>query len=57
MLGPFLQPDSLIPQPGNLQAWNRYAYVYNNRLRYMDPTGTALAIDVALLVPKFVAYG
>jgi len=28
-----------VPEPGNPQALNRYAYVLNNPLRYVDPTG------------------
>jgi len=38
-LGRFISPDSIIPDPGNPQGLNRYAYVRNNPLRYMDPTG------------------
>jgi RHS repeat-associated protein len=38
-LGRFLQPDPIVPEPGNPQALNRYAYVYNNPLRYTDPSG------------------
>jgi RHS repeat-associated protein len=38
-LGRFLQPDPLVPEPGNPQALNQYAYVYNNPLRYTDPSG------------------
>lgn len=39
VLGRFIQPDSVIPniyQPQNL---NPYAYVLNNPLKYIDPTG------------------
>ena len=38
-LGRFLQPDPLVPELGNPQSLNRYAYVYNNPLRYTDPSG------------------
>jgi RHS repeat-associated protein len=38
-LGRFLQPDPIVPEPGNPQALNRYAYVYSNPLRYTDPSG------------------
>ncbi len=52
-LGRFLQPDPLVPEPGNPQALNRYAYVYHNPLRYTDPSGHAACIDegCALLAP------
>jgi RHS repeat-associated protein len=38
-LGRFLQADTIVPEPGNPQSLNRYAYVYNAPLRYTDPTG------------------
>jgi RHS repeat-associated protein len=38
-LGRFLQPDTVVPEPGNPQSLNRYTYVYNNPLRYIDPSG------------------
>lgn len=28
-----------MPNPGDPQAWNRYGYVLNNPLRFVDPTG------------------
>ena len=34
-----MQPDSLIPDPSNPQAWNRYSYVANNPVNFNDPTG------------------
>lgn len=40
-LGRFIQPDSIIPDPANPQAFNRYSYVINNPVRYTDPTGHA----------------
>jgi len=39
MIGRFLQPDSVVPDPSNPQSLNRYSYVLNNPLRYTDPTG------------------
>jgi len=39
VVGRFLQPDTTVPNPGNPQSLNRYTYVYNNPLRYQDPTG------------------
>jgi RHS repeat-associated protein len=35
----FAQADPFIPEVTKLQAFNRYSYVYNNPLRYTDPTG------------------
>jgi RHS repeat-associated protein len=48
-LGRFTQPDTIVPEPGNPQALNRYAYVLNNPVRYTDPTGM-------LTFPCFVMY-
>ncbi len=38
-LGRFISADPLVPEPGNPQALNRYAYVFGNPLKYVDPTG------------------
>ena len=43
-VGRFLSPDTLVPDPKNPQALNRYSYVYNNPLRYNDPSGHAAPI-------------
>jgi RHS repeat-associated protein len=37
--GRFAQADTLIPSPGNSQSWDRFAYVYNNPVRFSDPSG------------------
>ena len=39
LIGRFAQADSIVPEPGNPQSLNRYAYVLNNPLKYIDPTG------------------
>lgn len=37
--GRFLSPDITIPNPGLTQSYNRYAYVNNNPLSFIDPSG------------------
>ena len=37
--GRFVQPDTIIPQQQGVQAWDRYAYVNNNPVKYADPSG------------------
>jgi len=37
----FIQPDTLVPDPGDPQALNRYSYAANNPVRYTDPSGHA----------------
>ncbi|MEW6085796.1 MAG: RHS repeat-associated core domain-containing protein [Chloroflexota bacterium] len=38
-LGRFIQPDSIVPNPANPQAYNRYSYTINNPILFTDPTG------------------
>jgi len=38
-IGRFVQADTIVPNAGNPQALNRYAYTLNNPVRYTDPTG------------------
>jgi len=38
-LGRFLSPDPYVQDPTYSQSLNRYSYVWNNPLRYTDPTG------------------
>ncbi|MBI4267637.1 MAG: hypothetical protein HY662_02515 [Chloroflexi bacterium] len=38
-LGRFISADTIIPSYLNPQSLNRYTYVYNNPLKYIDPTG------------------
>jgi len=39
LLARFTSADSIVPDPGNPQAWDRYAYGLNAPTRYTDPTG------------------
>ena len=39
VLARFTQPDTVVPSASNLQAYNRYSYVNNNPLKYVDPSG------------------
>jgi RHS repeat-associated protein len=38
-LGRFISADTLVPNPANPQAFNRYSYVFNNPLRFTAPSG------------------
>ncbi len=55
ILGRFLSPDSIVPGAGNPQAFNRYAGMLNNPLRYRDPSGHDPEDAIAFLAG--VAYG
>ena len=39
VIGRFIQPDTLIPNPFDPQSYDRYAYARDNPFRYVDPTG------------------
>lgn len=39
VLGRFISPDTIVPNPRDPQDFNRYSYVNNNPLNYIDPTG------------------
>jgi len=45
-VGRFLSPDPLVQFPLNPQSYNRYAYAFNNPLRYIDPSGFDLFGDI-----------
>jgi RHS repeat-associated protein len=51
-LGRFIQADTIVPDPLDPQALNRYSYVLNNPILYTDPSGhfsfVAFAIGAAI---------
>jgi RHS repeat-associated protein len=49
-LGRFVSADSIVPEPGDPQDFNRYAYVRNNPLRYRDPNGHCAWCPFALVL-------
>ena len=38
-IGHFIQADTVVPESQGVQAWNRYAYVTYNPVKYIDPSG------------------
>jgi RHS repeat-associated protein len=44
-LGRFIQPDSIIQNPGNPQNLNRFSYVVNRPLNFVDPSGHIYLCD------------
>jgi RHS repeat-associated protein len=41
VLGRFISADTIVPRPGDPQAFNRYAYARNSPLNRIDPSGHA----------------
>lgn len=39
VIGRMISADPFVPEPGDLQSYNRYTYVNNNPLSYTDPSG------------------
>ena len=48
-LGRFIQPDTLVPDPLNPQAWNRFSYCGNNPATYADPSGRVWWVPLAFI--------
>jgi len=57
VIGRFIQPDKLVQSPDNLQNFNRYSYVYNNPLKYTDPTGNWTGWDDVAVIGVGFGYG
>ncbi len=45
LLGTMFSPDNHVQNPYSTQAFNRYAYAYNNPLKYTDPSGEFVVVD------------
>ncbi|MBS3992185.1 MAG: VCBS repeat-containing protein [Bacteroidetes bacterium] len=51
----FLQPDNFVQDPYNTQNYNRYGYVLNNPLKYIDPSGEVITLGTAVLIGALVS--
>ncbi len=60
-LGRFISPDTIVPNPGNPQALNRYTYANNSPLTYIDSDGhfafVPLLIIGGIALLKAIDYG
>lgn len=50
ILKQFLSPDNFIQDPENSQSYNRYGYVWNNPLKYTDPSGEVISVGLAIAI-------
>ncbi|MCD9577345.1 RHS repeat-associated core domain-containing protein [Flavobacterium soyae] len=46
----FLQPDNFVQDPFNAQSYNRYGYVFNNPLKFTDPSGEIVPLVIAGII-------
>jgi len=53
-IGHFIQADTIVPGAGDPLAWNRYAYVTYNPLKYNDPSGHWVNIAIGAVVGAIV---
>jgi len=49
VLGRMLQVDNYVQNPFSSQSYNRYSYVLNNPLKYVDPSGELVSLITAWL--------
>ena len=57
VIGRFLSPDPVVQNVVNTQSYNRYAYVTNNPLTLVDPTGFDAFDDLAQSDPFYECFG
>jgi RHS repeat-associated protein len=55
-LGRFISADTIVPQPGNPQDWDRFSYVQNNPINFYDPSGHCYDMVDGQLSPRCQAY-
>jgi RHS repeat-associated protein len=55
-LGRMLSPDNYVQSPYNSQSYNRYSYVWNNPLKYTDPSGEWVNFAIGAVVGGYTGY-
>jgi RHS repeat-associated protein len=55
VLSRFVSADTIVPDPYNPQAFNRFTYAYNNPISNVDPTGHAPVVAVVAAVATAAA--
>ncbi len=55
-LGRFLSPDNYVQDPYNTQNFNRYGYVLNNPLIFVDPSGEFIFLSAIIVGAVVGAY-
>lgn len=55
ILRKFLSPDNLIQDPFNTQNYDRFGYVYNNPLLYVDIDGNEITLATAIIISVAIA--
>ena len=55
IMSSFLSVDNYVQNPENSQNFNRYAYCFNNPLKYTDPSGEMAFIDDMIIAAVFGA--
>ena len=57
LIGRFMSADPFIQAPDNLQGYNRYAYVQNNPLNLVDPSGYKISFKKLVKIAVVVGVG
>ncbi|WP_259838719.1 RHS repeat-associated core domain-containing protein [Chryseobacterium herbae] len=55
ILRKFLSPDNMVQDPFNTQNYDRFGYVYNNPLLYVDLDGNEITLGLAVVIGVAVA--
>lgn len=55
VVGRMLSPDNYVQNPDFTQSYNRYSYVWNNPLKYTDPSGEFIHGTLITMVFDFLA--